>query len=62
MNALEKELQSRKAEIKLGLKLVYQANSHITGWDIPEVDEKEASKRLLEVMQELLDELKEEYQ
>ncbi|MCH9814757.1 MAG: hypothetical protein K0U47_12535 [Epsilonproteobacteria bacterium] len=62
MNTLDKELESRKSEIKLALKLLYEANSHITGWDIPEVDDKEASKRLFEVMQEALDELKKENQ
>ena len=60
MDALHKELQSRKDEIKSEIKAIYEANSHITGWDVPEVDDTEASKLLLEVMQEAFDELKKE--
>ncbi len=62
MDTLEKELQNRKSEIKKGLKLLFKANNRITTWDVPEVNEKEASRRLLKMMQEALDELKEEYQ
>ncbi len=60
MNTIEKELQSRKSEIKKELKLLFSANSRITSWDVPETDEKEAAKKLLEIMQEALDEIKEE--
>ena len=60
MNTIEKELQSRKPEIKKELKLLFSANSRITSWDVPETDEKEAAKKLLEIMQEALDEIKEE--
>ena len=60
MDALHKELQSRKDEIKSEIKAIYEANSHITGWDVPEVDDAEASKLLLEVIQEAFDELKKE--
>ena len=60
MDALRKELQSRKDEIKAEIKAVFEANEHITGWDVPEVDDKEAAKLLLEVMQEAFDELKNE--
>ena len=60
MDALRKELESRKGEIKAEIKAIFEANEHITGWDVPEVDEKEAAKLLLEVMQEAFDELKDE--
>ena len=60
MDALRKELESRKDEIKAEIKAIYEANSHITGWDVPEVNDKEASKLLLDIMQQAMDELKEE--
>lgn len=60
MDALRKELQSRKDEIKGEMKAIFEANTHITGWDVPEVDENEAKKLLLEIMQKALDELKKE--
>ncbi len=60
MDALRKELESRKNEIKAEIKAIFEANEHITGWDVPENNEKEAAKLLLEVMQEAFDELKDE--
>ena len=60
MDALRKELQSRKDEIKGEMKAIFEANTHITGWDVPEVDENEAKKLLLGIMQKALDELKKE--
>ena len=60
MDALEKELASRYDEIKKELKALFEANAHITGWDVPEVDDEKAKRLLLETMQRALDELKEE--
>ena len=60
MDAIQKELQRRKNEIKKEIKLLFNANNRITEWDVPEADEKEAAKLLLDVMQEALDEIREE--
>jgi hypothetical protein len=60
MDLIDKELASRYNEIKAEIKAIYSANEHITGWDIPEVDENEASLKILELMQKALDEVKEE--
>ncbi len=60
MDAVQKELESRKEEIKKELRLLYNANNRITSWDVPETDEKEAAELLLKVMQDALDELKAE--
>ncbi len=60
MNTIDKELQSRKEEIKKELKMLFSANNRITSWDVPESDDKEAAKKLLNIMQEALDELKAE--
>ncbi len=60
MDAVQKELESRKEEIKKELRLLYNANNRITSWDVPETNEKEAAELLLKVMQDALDELKAE--
>lgn len=60
MDTLDKELESRKDEIKKGLRLLLKVNVNITTWDVPEVNESESEKRLIELMQEALDELREE--
>lgn len=60
MDAIQKELESRKGEIKREMKLLFNANNRITSWDVPENDQKEAAKILLNIMQEALDEIKEE--
>ncbi len=60
MDAIQKELQSRKSEIKKEMKLLFNANNRITEWDVPEANEKEAAQMLLDIMQEALDEIKAE--
>lgn len=61
MDTLEKELQSRKEEIKKGLELLLKANVNITTWDVPEVDEKESARRIILLMKEGLNQLQETY-
>ncbi len=58
LDAIKKELQSRKEEIKKELHLLYSANMRITEWDVPETDQNEASKVLIDILQEGLDEIK----
>lgn len=60
MDIIDKELESRRGEIKTGLKILFELNFHITGWDIPELDEEEAVKRLFNVIEEELAALKKE--
>jgi len=60
MDIINKELQKRYDEIKADIEATFKANFDITGWDIPEVDENEVSKKLLKLMQKALDEVKEE--
>ena len=60
MDAVRKELMSRKEEIKKELRLLFNANNRITSWDVPEADQKEAEKILLDIMQEALDEIRAE--
>lgn len=60
MDIISKELESRRGEIRVGLKILYELNFHITGWDIPEVNEKEVSEKLFAMIEEELNHLKAE--
>jgi hypothetical protein len=57
MDALQKELNSRKAEIRKELELLFKANMTITDWDVPEVDDHEAAKKIVTIMQDALNEI-----
>jgi len=52
MDALQKELESRRKEIAKGVKLLFKANMKITNWDIPEVDDTKAAKLLIEIIKD----------
>ena len=54
-DAVIKELVSRKAEIQKELEILFKVNMKITDWDVPEADDKEAAKVLLDIMQEKID-------
>ncbi len=60
IDAIKKDLQNRKDEIKKELRFLYDTNLRITEWDVPEADLKEASKILIDILQEGLDEIKKE--
>jgi len=58
MDMIQKELTSRKIEIQGAVALLFKANMKITDWDVPEADDKEAAKILLDMIQEKLDEIR----
>ncbi|MFY9142731.1 hypothetical protein [Sulfuricurvum sp.] len=58
MDAVQKDLESRKTEIKQAMELMFKANMTITDWDVPEGDDKKAAQILLSIMQESLTEIK----
>jgi CRISPR/Cas system CSM-associated protein Csm2 small subunit len=60
MTTIEKEFLSRKDEIKKELKFLFKANMKITDWDIPETDNTKAAEALYAILQEGLDEIKED--
>ncbi len=60
MNTIEKELQSRKSEIHKEVDLLFKANMKISDWDVPEVDDREAARLLLSIIQEKIDAIKED--
>lgn len=55
MDAILQDLVSRKNEIQKEVEMVFKSNMKITDWDVPEADDKEAAKVLLDMMQEKLD-------
>ncbi len=55
MDTIQKELISRKTEIQLAVELLFKANMKITDWDVPEADDKEGAKILLDMIQEKID-------
>lgn len=58
MDVIQKELESRKAEIRKGMELLFKANMKITDWDVPEADDNEAANMIVNILQEVLDEIK----
>ncbi len=58
MDAVQKDLISRKAEIQKEVELLFKANMKITDWDVPEADDKEGAKILLDMIQEKIDAIK----
>ena len=58
MNPVQKELESRRKEIAKELELLFKANMKITDWDVPEADDREAAKMLLQIISEELEKLK----
>ncbi|MCX6074700.1 MAG: hypothetical protein NTY39_10305 [Campylobacterales bacterium] len=58
MNAVQKDFENRKSEIRKELELLFKANMKITDWNVPEADDHEAAKQLVAIMQEALDEIK----
>ncbi len=58
MQAIIKELESRKTEIEGAVELLFKTNMKITDWDVPEADDKEAAEIILNIMQEKIDAIK----
>ncbi len=58
MDAVQKDLENRKEEIRQAMVMMFKANMTITDWDVPEGDDREAAKILLSIMQESLDTIK----
>lgn len=60
MDAIEKELESRKAEIQKEMLSLFTTNMKITDWDVPEADDNKAAKILVQIMQESLDKIRQD--
>jgi len=60
MNIIEKELESRRSEIKKAVELLFKANMKITDWDIPEVDDTEAAKLLITIIKDEVEKIEQD--
>ena len=60
MTPQEKEMEMMKSEITKEIRAVFKANMKIFDWDIPENDDRKSAELIYNVMQEALNELKEE--
>jgi len=58
MDAVQKDLQSRKEEIETELELLFKANLKIVDWDVPEADDAEAAMILWNILNDKLQEMK----
>jgi len=60
MDAVEKELASRKKNIKKEVAFLFKANMKFTDWDIPEADDEKAAKLLLDIIKEAVAEIEQD--
>lgn len=60
MTPQEQEIDKMKSEIKKEVRLAFKANMKIFDWDIPENNDKKSAELIIAVMQEAMDELKQE--
>ena len=60
MTPQEQEIDKMRSEIKKEVRLAFKANMKIFDWDIPENDDRKSAELIIAVMQEAMDELKQE--
>ncbi len=58
MDVINKEYESRKAEIGKELELLFKTNLKITDWDVPETDDQESAEVLWNILNNKLQEIK----
>lgn len=58
MDTTTKEIKSREEDIKEQLEELFKSNIKITDWNVPEADDKKAANMICEILQEKLDEIK----
>lgn len=60
MDAVEKDLESRKSEIQGELETLFKANMKISDWNIPEPDDQKVAEMLVDILQEKLDSIRQD--
>jgi len=56
--ALKEEFEKRRGEIEKSLEELFKKELKITDWDIPEVNDREAAKILVEILSDKLHKIK----
>lgn len=52
MDAVEKELEGRRGEIRKSMELLFKTHMKFTDWDVPEADDTKAAKILIGIIKE----------
>jgi len=60
MDIQHKEMKRMRGEIEAEMRAIFKANMKIFDWDIPENDDRESARLIINVMQEAIDKLKQE--
>ena len=60
MDETTKGVEALKNEIRREMRAIFKLNMTFEGWSVPEMDDEEAAREILRVMQDALDELKKE--
>lgn len=60
MTPQEQEIAKMESEIIKEMRAVFKVNMKIFDWDIPENDDRKSAELILEVMQNAMNELKQE--
>ena len=60
MTPQEQEIDKMKPAIKKEVRHAFRTNMKIFDWDIPENDDRKSAELIIAVMQEAMDELKQE--
>ncbi len=60
MDETTKGVEALKNEIRREMRAIFKLNMTFEGWSVPEMDDGEAAREILRVMQDALDELKKE--
>ncbi|HHS91984.1 MAG TPA: hypothetical protein ENK82_01440 [Campylobacterales bacterium] len=60
MDIIEKELESRREEIKQAVEALFKANMKITDWDVPEADDEKGAKILISIIKEEVSKIEED--
>lgn len=60
MDATLKGIEAIKSEIRHEIRGIFKLNMKIEDWNVPEADDKKAANSIVSIMQEALDELKNE--
>jgi DNA-directed RNA polymerase subunit L len=60
MNATTKGVEALKDEIRHEIRAIFKMNMKFESWNVPEADNHEASRKIIDVMQKAINELKDE--
>jgi len=62
MDAIEKDLHSRKKEIQDNIEQLFKDNISYTDWDVPEADDTEVANILLNIFKETINKIESDVQ